>query len=110
MSQHTKHNQKTGAQVVWKNSQIKQKKKQKLKARTLTLKVKYANFKQVTRAHTSDEVFNLRAIKNSLPKLLAKTEAGKSPVRLVGLSLSGFDKNIIEKKQNQLDLNLNDNK
>ena len=84
--------------------------KQKLKARTLTLKVKYANFKQVTRAHTSEETLDLNAIKESLPLLLAKTEAGKTPVRLVGLSLSGFDKNTIEKKQDQLDLNLNDNK
>ena len=84
--------------------------KQKLKARTLTLKVKYANFKQVTRSHTSEETLDLNAIKESLPLLLAKTEAGKTPVRLVGLSLSGFDKNTIEKKQDQLDLNLNDNK
>jgi DNA polymerase-4 len=82
--------------------------KQNLKARTLTLKVKYANFKQVTRAYSSDETFNLESIKKSLPKLLAKTEAGKSPVRLIGLSLSGFDKETTEKKQDQLDLNLNE--
>lgn len=82
--------------------------KQKLKARTLTVKVKYANFKQVTRAHTSDEILNLDSIKQSLPLLLAKTDAGKLPVRLVGLSLSGFDKDLIETEQNQLDLNLNE--
>jgi DNA polymerase-4 len=83
--------------------------KQKIEARTLTLKVKYANFKQVTRAHTSDEALKIDAIKKLLPFLLAKTEAGKSAVRLVGLSLSGFNKNKDEKKQEQLDLSLNEN-
>ncbi len=83
--------------------------KQNLKSRTLTLKVKYANFKQVTRAYTSDETFKLESIKKTLPKLLAKTEAGKSPVRLIGLSLSSFDKKTIDKKQDQLDLNLSEN-
>ena len=78
--------------------------KQKLKARTLTLKVKYANFKQVTRAHTSEGILNLSDLKHSIPLLLAKTDAGKFPVRLVGLSLSGFEKQSIEKTQNQLDL------
>ena len=83
--------------------------KQKLKARTLTLKVKYANFKQVTRAHTSEDILNINSIKESLPLLLAKTDAGKSPVRLVGLSLSGFDRTNEEIKQDQLDLGLNEN-
>jgi len=83
--------------------------KQKLEARILTLKVKYANFKQVTRAHTTEEILNVNSIKKLLPVLLAKTEAGKMPVRLVGLSLSGFDKKTVAKKQDQLDLNLSEN-
>lgn len=89
---------------------IESTKKQNLQARTLTLKVKYANFKQVTRAYTSDDILDLSTIKESLPLLLEKTEAGKSPVRLVGLSLSSFDKKVIEENKNQLDLNLKDNK
>jgi DNA polymerase IV len=79
---------------------------QKLEAYTLTLKVKYANFQQVTRAYTADEVLDFDSIKSLLPVLMAKTEAGKSPVRLVGLSLSGFDRSKVEKKQSQLDLEL----
>lgn len=82
--------------------------KQKMKARTITVKVKYADFKQVTRAYTSKEILDIKTIKESLPLLLAKTEAGKSPVRLVGLSLSGFDKKSVENVENQLDLNLDE--
>lgn len=80
--------------------------KQELKARTLTLKVKYANFQQVTRAHSSDEVLDLASVQSLLPVLMAKTEAGSLAVRLVGLSLSGFDKPKSEKIQSQLDLGL----
>ncbi|MCZ6803044.1 MAG: DNA polymerase IV [Proteobacteria bacterium] len=81
-------------------------KTQELDARTLTLKVKYANFQQVTRAYTAEETLDLAAIKHRLPILMAKTEAGTSPVRLVGLSLSGFDKKKVEKTKQQLDLGL----
>jgi DNA polymerase IV len=80
--------------------------KQELKARTLTLKVKYANFQQVTRAHTADEVLDFDSIKSLLPVLMAKTEAGSLPVRLVGLSLSGFGEPKVGKIQSQLDLGL----
>ena len=79
---------------------------QKLEAYTLTLKVKYANFKQVTRAHTADEVLDFESVQSLLPELMAKTDAGKSAIRLVGLSLSGFDRSKVEKKQSQLDLEL----
>ena len=83
-------------------------KTQKLEARTLTLKVKYANFQQVTRATTAEETLDLAAIKHLLPMLMAKTEAGSSAVRLVGLSLSGLEKNKSEKTKQQLDLSLNE--
>jgi len=80
--------------------------KQELKARTLTLKVKYSNFQQVTRAHTSEEVLDFDAVQSLLPVLMAKTEAGSLAVRLVGVSLSGFDKGESGKIQSQLDLGL----
>jgi DNA polymerase IV len=81
--------------------------KQQLKSRTVTLKVKYNNFKQVTRAHTSEEILKLSTIKSLLPVLMEKTDAGKKPVRLVGLSLSSFDEanSDITKQQLHLDLN-----
>jgi len=83
-------------------------KKQELEARTLTLKVKYANFQQVTRANTADDILDLEAVKSLLPALMAKTEAGTMPVRLVGLSLSGFEQKKVEKINPQLDLALNE--
>ncbi len=57
--------------------------------RTLTLKVKYADFQQVTRSRTlAKPIQNLETIMNQLSELLALTEAGPRKVRLLGLSLS----------------------
>jgi DNA polymerase-4 len=62
-----------------------------LEARTLTVKVKYANFQQVTRAQSSSDAFaTLDEFKMLLPELLARTDAGKQAVRLVGVTASGF--------------------
>jgi DNA polymerase-4 len=83
--------------------------KLKLTPRTLTLKVKYADFKQVTRSMTEEKVLDLEEVKRLLPELLSRTEAGDMAVRLVGVSLSGFDQAppAVEDSQ-QLDLGLND--
>ncbi len=66
-------------------------KKHQLKARTVTVKVKYADFQQVTRAVTLDHAVTLEDLKTVIPVLLKKTEAGVKAARLVGLSLSSFD-------------------
>lgn len=64
-----------------------------LAGRTLTLKVRYADFETVTRAHTLGaqaryaQAADLHAV---LPGLLARTEAAVRPVRLLGLTVSGF--------------------
>src|SRR5690554_4347502 len=82
--------------------------KHNLQGRTVTLKVKYADFQQITRAQTLDHSISLTDLKEWIPKLLTRTEAGDKPVRLVGLSLSGFDMPVVvEKTQPQLDLLLN---
>ncbi|EEF79821.1 DNA polymerase IV [Methylophaga thiooxydans] len=78
--------------------------KQNLKARTVTVKVKYSDFQQVTRAQTLEHSIASADLNEWIPKLLARTEAGQKAVRLVGLSLSGFDVPVIEKVQPQLDL------
>lgn len=65
-------------------------KQQQLMAKTVTLKVKYANFIQVTRAHTFEYPIELQQLKQIIPTLLLKTDAGEKAVRLVGISLSGF--------------------
>lgn len=62
------------------------------KGRTITLKVKYSDFSQITRSATlacatddENEIFRI------LCDLLKNTSVGKSPVRLLGVSLSNLE-------------------
>jgi DNA polymerase IV len=77
---------------------------QKLQAKTITVKVKYASFQQVTRAQSVAYVLDMAAIQQLIPQLLKRTEAGSKPVRLVGLSLSGLEKIKLDDEQPQLEL------
>lgn len=77
---------------------------QKFQAKTLTLKVKYANFQQVTRAQSVETMLDITAIQRWIPQLLQRTDAGKHAVRLVGLSLSGLEAIESSAEQPQLDL------
>ena len=55
------------------------------------MKVKYADFTQVTRSHTLEDYFDdTNSIVKHLPTLLDKTEAGEKPVRLLGVTASNF--------------------
>ena len=63
---------------------------EKLLATSLTVKVKFSNFEQVTRTVTLSHVLDISEAKTLLPDLLAKTEAGKHAVRLVGVTAGGF--------------------
>lgn len=57
--------------------------------RTLTLKVKYADFQQITRSRTEAKPFrDLDFIMRLLSELLDSTEAGPRKVRLLGVSIS----------------------
>lgn len=62
-----------------------------LRGKTVTVKVKYADFQQITRSRSflaivdSEDLFSLTA-----RELLETTEAGSRPVRLVGVSVSSF--------------------
>lgn len=65
--------------------------KRDLLAYTITLKVKYANFTQVTRSYTGDSVVsNKKVAQELIPVLLAKTDADLQPVRLLGISFSNL--------------------
>lgn len=77
---------------------------QTLQAKTITLKVKYANFQQVTRAQSVEVGLDLHAIKRWIPQLLQRTKAGEQAIRLVGLSLSGLEKIEVEGGMGQLQL------
>lgn len=59
--------------------------------KTVTLKVKYFDFMQVTRRVTVDEPPRTNEeIMHYVSKLLKTTEAGEKKVRLLGISISGF--------------------
>ncbi len=62
-----------------------------LYAKTLTIKVKFADFTQVTRSISLEEAFNdIKMVTPLLPELLDKTEAGEKKVRLLGVTASNF--------------------
>lgn len=67
-------------------------KARQLLARTVTLKVKYANFQLITRSKSGDvQIQSKDQILEILPELLKKTEIGKRPIRLIGITLSSFN-------------------
>lgn len=62
---------------------------------TLTLKVKFSNFQTVTRSHTQvDPIEDAEVMLALAEQLLEKTEAGKRPVRLLGLTVSNLTTDI----------------
>jgi DNA polymerase-4 len=70
---------------------------------TLTVKVKYANFVQVTRRQTvTSPLRTLADLQGLLPGLLARTEAGQRKVRLLGVIVSHLTQ---ANTLSQLDLN-----
>mgnify|MGYP002397942177 CR=1 FL=1 len=62
---------------------------------TLTLKIKYDDFQNVTRSHTQSEPIEQPEVMLALAaELLKKTEAGARPVRLLGLTVSNLTTDI----------------
>jgi len=60
-------------------------------ARTVTLKVKYSDFQLITRSKTGEQpVYDEPSILHALPELLRKTEVGKRPIRLIGITLANL--------------------
>jgi DNA polymerase-4 len=62
-----------------------------LKGKTITLKVKYHDFRQVTRSSTINEhTADSKRIYQEVLQLLKRTDAGKQSARLLGISVSGL--------------------
>jgi DNA polymerase-4 len=62
-------------------------------ARTLTIKIKYHDFEQITRSRTlANPIINNSAAKYLLEELINTTEVGKRKVRLLGITLSSLEK------------------
>ena len=70
-----------------------------LKGRTVTLKIKYNDFKIITRSKSFDEAFDeLSIIANTAKELLLGTEPEGNKIRLLGISVSNFGEKTISKK------------
>jgi DNA polymerase-4 len=80
--------------------------KEKIRAKTVTLKIKYYDFKSITRSTTlKDPVFKSKDIMDCIIPLLKKTDCGKIRIRLAGISMSNFAGEPREAdKKGQLDL------
>ena len=65
--------------------------KRRLAGRTVTLKIRYHDFRTVTRSRTgADYLDNAEQIADNLRVLLLTSDAGKIPVRLIGATVSHF--------------------
>jgi DNA polymerase-4 len=72
---------------------------------TLTLKVRYDDFQSVTRSHTQTEpIDDAETMLLLAEALLARTEAGPRPVRLLGLTVSNLTTDIPLDKSAQMEL------
>jgi DNA polymerase-4 len=73
-----------------------------LKGRTITLKIKYSDFKQITRNYSVTEpVGDLVIISQTAKKLLLSTEPEHKRIRLLGVTLSNFGE--VPPKQKRVD-------
>ncbi len=61
-----------------------------LLARTVGIKVRYADFCTITRSHTATPTRDADAIAARALSLLARTEAGRRPIRLLGAGVHGL--------------------
>ena len=79
---------------------VKRLQKYNLKGRTITLKIKYHNFHQITRNHSFNYLLNdLETISSTVKELLAKTDLENKKIRLLGISLSNFDEIVVPVKK-----------
>lgn len=76
-----------------------------MQAHTVTIKVKYADFEQVTRSHSFEQpIQGMTDLKAWLRPLLGRTEAPRRPVRLLGVSCSGLVERDGQPSQRQMPL------
>ena len=79
--------------------------KSKIKPLTITVKIKFADFTQITRSKTvSDPITNLKLINELSNELLLKALKPNDKIRLLGISLSNFEAEQPYKMRGQLTL------
>jgi DNA polymerase IV len=73
--------------------------KHRLKARTITLKIKYSDFKIITRSKSfAKPMDDLQLLADTAKELLLSTEPDDVRIRLLGISVSNFGERIITRK------------
>jgi len=82
-----------------------------VEGKTVTIKIKYYDFVQITRSVTlAQSTDDGREIYSAACRLLEKTQAGKRPVRLLGISLSHFNAPGSEKQLSLFNQEMSDRK
>jgi DNA polymerase-4 len=66
--------------------------RKELVARTVTIKVRYSDFTTITRSHSAPPTRDSADIADRAVQLLDKTDAGRRPVRLLGVSVHNLSK------------------
>lgn len=64
--------------------------RKQLLARTVTIKVRYGDFTTITRSHSAMATRDGANLAARALQLLEKTEAGRRPIRLLGVSTHNF--------------------
>ena len=64
--------------------------RKQLLARTVTIKVRYDDFTTITRSHTATPTRDEGELSARAVRLIEKTEAGRRPIRLLGVSVHNF--------------------
>jgi DNA polymerase-4 len=78
-----------------------------LKGKTLTIKIKFSDFRQITRSHTVEDAIDDRhAIARIAKDLLAAAEISERKVRLLGISLSNFGEPVSKVREDSMPFQL----
>ena len=83
---------------------LKKASEKQLAARTLTVKIKYHDFVQITRSRTLGYRLTSSAVWPILENLLAHTDIGHRNIRLLGITLSSLENSFKSEYFQQLDL------
>ena len=71
-----------------------------LKGRTVTLKIKYSDFRQITRNQSFPTGFNdFETVSTTAKRLLTATDPEDKKIRLLGISLSNFGRVVVKQKE-----------
>lgn len=72
-------------EIMWKRSELKQK-----RGKTLTLKLRFADFSTITRSHTLPKAYTREDIDAVVQTLLPARDIREQGIRLLGVTLSNF--------------------